>query len=503
MRFLAVPIIAGFAVLLLQGARMSRMLIESKALLDAELYADAIDEFRSLYTSEVVERLAQRGVPVTHDYLRQEGAIPLPATLSMLLGERLGQQRSGASTRLYSPYPFPWRSEGGLRDEFARKAWAQLSRDPQGSFYELDRSEAGSTLRYARADRMRPACVRCHNSHAQSPKRDWETGEVRGVLEVRIPINRIEAQARVALQEGLLLTGLMGLLGTGLLALIVGRLRRTSVELEQSVVDLRRNHDELSDAHDALVRARDEALAASRAKSEFLAVVSHELKTPLNAIIGYSEMLEEELDTTQRAELGPDLKRIHGAARHLGAQIDDILDFSRLEAGAPAELGRIGVAELVSQATSATPGLREGTVGFELRLPENAGDMTTDVARLRKALYALLANALKFTERGRITLGVTRELRGEVEWVCFAVQDTGIGMTAEQLAVVGRPFTQADGSATRRRGGTGLGLALVRSIAHLLGGSLAVVSEPGSGSTFTLCVPARSDTLAAEPAQGS
>jgi signal transduction histidine kinase len=341
--------------------------------------------------------------------------------------------------------------------------------------------------------------VRCHNSHAQSPKRDWKVGDVRGVLEVRIPMNRIEAQARTALQEGLLLTVLMGLLGIGLLSLIVGRLRRTSEELEQSVVDLRRNHGDLTAAHDALVTARDEALAASRAKSEFLAVMSHELKTPLNAIIGYSEMLEEELDTTQHAALGADLQRIHGAARHLGTQIDDILDFSRLEAGAPAELGRVGVAELVSQATSAIPGLGEGAVGFELRLPESPGDMTTDVARLRKALYALLANALKFTERGRITLTVSRELRDDDEWLCFAVQDTGIGMSAQQLAMVGRPFTQADGSATRRRGGTGLGLALVRSIAHLLGGSLAVTSEPGSGSTFTLCIPARSEALAAEP----
>ncbi len=108
----------------------------------------------------------------------------------MKLGQNIGSRSLGAHTRLYSPYPFPWREEeGGLKDDFGHKAWEHLKNHPDESFYKIDILQGRETLRYARADLMRPSCVNCHNTHLQSPKTDWKVGEVRGVLEINYPLD--------------------------------------------------------------------------------------------------------------------------------------------------------------------------------------------------------------------------------------------------------------------------------------------------------------------------
>ena len=153
-------------------------LINQSALENAALYSQALAEFRTIYTAKVVARLKGQGVTITHDYETRDGAIPLPATLSMELGKRIGEHQSGAETQLYSPYPFPWREEsGGLRDGFSKEAWHRLSQDPTEPFYRFEEVEGRTTLRYATADLMRPACVNCHNTHPDTPKNDWKAGQ--------------------------------------------------------------------------------------------------------------------------------------------------------------------------------------------------------------------------------------------------------------------------------------------------------------------------------------
>ena len=189
----------GMGCMLWYVSRLQSNLIASIALQDASLYAQALAEFRTLYTSEVVETVRPRGIEVTHDYMTHAGAIPLPVTLTMLLGKRISAHEAGAQIRLYSPYPFPSRrAEGGLRDAFGQAAWNFLQRNSTASFHRFEEVQGRPSLRYATADMMRPGCVNCHNTHAASPKTDWQTGDVRGVLEVVFPLDTAIAPPRLS-----------------------------------------------------------------------------------------------------------------------------------------------------------------------------------------------------------------------------------------------------------------------------------------------------------------
>ena len=162
-----------------QQHRSREQLIESSALQEAVRYSEMLREFRTLYSSEVVGPVASHGIEVSHDYDTKEAAIPLPATLSMLLGERLGESGSGGQVHLYSPHPFPWREEtGGLRDDFRREAWEALSLDPSEAVSRFEERAGRPVLRYATADVMRESCVGCHNSHPETPRRGWQDTKV-------------------------------------------------------------------------------------------------------------------------------------------------------------------------------------------------------------------------------------------------------------------------------------------------------------------------------------
>jgi PAS domain S-box-containing protein len=240
-----------------------------------------------------------------------------------------------------------------------------------------------------------------------------------------------------------------------------------------------------------LVAAIDASQDASRTKSAFLANMSHELRTPLNAIIGYSEMLQEELSDRGQTELLADLHKIHGAGRHLLRLINDILDISKIEAGRmdlfPESFDVAGMVREV--AATIEPMVLRRELRLELRCPADAGQMRADPTRLRQVLLNLLSNAAKFTERGGISLEVEKVALGGSPWVRFRVTDSGIGMSAEQLAKLFQAFSQVDPSSTRRYGGTGLGLAISRQLCQKMGGDITVQSEPGRGTAFTVHLP--------------
>ena len=239
-------------------------------------------------------------------------------------------------------------------------------------------------------------------------------------------------------------------------------------------------------------QAREDAEEANRTKSKFLANMSHELRTPLNAIIGYSEMLQEEAAEREDDGFGADLERINGAGKHLLGLINDVLDISKIEAGAmDIYLETFPVAAMIQDVQATIqPLVEKNSNSLEIDRPESVGSIHSDVTKVRQGRLNLLSNASKFTERGTISLTISKVTEEGAEWVNFAVADTGIGMTEEQMGGLFQAFAQAEASTSRRFGGTGLGLAITRHFCQMMGGEVLVESEAGKGSIFTMKLPA-------------
>ncbi len=240
-----------------------------------------------------------------------------------------------------------------------------------------------------------------------------------------------------------------------------------------------------------LRKAMEEAERASKQKSIFLAKMSHQLRTPLNAVIGYSEMLLEDSELADSGEQSDDLRRINSAGKHLLSLVTDVLDMSKIEADKtdiviqPFEL--VGFLEDVI-ATSRSVVEANGNEFLVERGP-GLGIVISDATRLRQAILNLLSNAGKFTKKGRVTLEITRE-KGEAEdWIKIAVSDTGIGISPDNLKKLFKNFNQADASTSSKYGGTGIGLALSQNLCRMMGGDISVESEFGRGSRFTIRVP--------------
>ena len=256
---------------------------------------------------------------------------------------------------------------------------------------------------------------------------------------------------------------------------------------------MRRKRDEemLILMNEELALARDFALEASRTKSTFVANMSHELRTPLNAILGYSEILQEDAALLGLPDLEDDLRKIYRAGKHLLDLINDILDMTKIEAGKlEIYYEDFDVPTLISDiCASIQPLLIKNSNQLKIECEPQLGDIHADMVRVRQILLNLLSNACKFTKSGKILIKVDRQKLTQGEYFRFAISDTGIGISSENIQKLFQPFIQADSSMTRQYGGTGLGLAISQRLCQMMGGEITISSELGKGSTFAICLP--------------
>lgn len=318
------------------------------------------------------------------------------------------------------------------------------------------------------------------------------------------------------------------ILGVGLITLFYFLLTKVDKDLEQrrikiiqSKTELEESHQQLSEYNQTLeskVEDRTMQLAksmknaeeaqrlaeeASETKSIFLANMSHELRTPMNAIIGYSDILIEEVDDLRKELVLPALETIQASGKHLLGIISEILDISKIEAGEiELYLEKFRLKPLIEEVAGMIRPISDKNSNrliIDYVKNEDNLEIYSDIARIRQSLYNLLSNSCKFTHEGIITLSIDTYKMNNQEWASFAVEDTGVGMSQQQITKLFQPFSQADISTTRKYGGTGLGLAITKKFCEMLGGDVTVKSVLNQGSTFTIHLPIRAQNPLEEP----
>ena len=409
------------AFMIWQASLSHRRLVESAAIHEAAHNLNLLGEFRALYASEVVAPALAHGMEVSHDGVSRKGAIPLPASLTILLGERLADTQHGGGLRLYSDFPFPWRSDGGPRDAFETDALSRLRQNPGQPFYRFEETDGRKVLRYATADVMRRACVSCHNTHPDSPKKNWKVGDVRGVLEVTLPMDSAVAQANSELRGTFLLVSSAGFFGLLGIAVVIRRLRGDAAELQQRV------------------RQRAAAEALLEAKRRELYVANQELKQLTDALREQSHRTQAILDTAAEGIITIDQQGIiesfnPAAERIFGYAAGDVIGRNiKMLMPAP-HSGRHDtyLANYLATGNSQVLGIEREILGLrkdgttfpievsisELEIGQRRifTGIVRDMTR-RKQLENQLSHAQKMESVGQLAAGVAHEINTPIQYV--------------------------------------------------------------------------------------
>jgi signal transduction histidine kinase len=289
---------------------------------------------------------------------------------------------------------------------------------------------------------------------------------------------------------------------------VTEELQAQASELQEQASEMEMLNEALAARTEEAELARAAADTANRAKSDFLATMSHELRTPINAVLGYGELLDLEIAGPVTPGQRLHIDRIRSSSRHLLTLVNDILDLAKVEAGQlTVEHEPDTVGEVIREAVALVGAqYAEREVSLRNECTEPATPYVGDRDRVRQILLNLLSNAVKFTEAGgsvAVRCGTTMQphpeaaLAGGGPWTCLQVEDTGIGISPEEVASVFQPFVQVEGGRTRTQGGTGLGLTISRQLARLMGGDLTLRSEKDRGSCFSLWLPSHTAAVGA------
>ncbi len=513
--------------------QLKAQMVETIALRGADTYARESSDMREWYAIEAVQRLHVLGIKASGE---TDGAVPLPTLLSSNLGAQLISGRSGERVRLSSQYPFPQAGDSEPQmDKFQREALDFLTQQPEQSFYQVDQVDGRQSLRFATASRMQEGCVTCHNEKAESPKRDWQVGQVGGIVEVVYPLDSLEKITRMNWLDSYGMMGVLVVLWLGGFGLIVLKLRRVSGELEsrveQRTADLNESHRQLEleiherkvaentirQARDNLekrVQERTAKLASSNAElirevaerkraendtrslnsqlvqrsaqleasnkelEAFSYSVSHDLRAPLRGIDGFSQAVLEDYDDKLDDSGRSYLQRVRAASQRMSQLIDAMLNLARLTRAdihtQDFDMSTI-VAEILDDLQKMEPE-REVTcvVAHDLYA-------TADPKLLRAVLENLLGNAWKFTrlqEAPCIEFG-HGQYKGQA---AFFVKDNGAGFDMTYSHKLFGTFQRLH--AYTEYPGVGVGLATVHRIIQRHGGQIWAEGAVDEGATF-------------------
>jgi len=523
-------------VIFLHISQLKTKMVETIALRGADTYTRELGEMQEWYATEVVQRLHAQGSKASEAYGEAEGTIPLPSLLSFNLGGQLLSGRSGEHVRLLSVYPFPRAGAfGQLTDPFQREAWEILNQHPEQPFYRVEQVDGRQSLRFAMAGRMQQECVNCHNEHIDSPKRNWQVGQVGGIVEIVYPLDSLENMTGMTIRDSFGMLGVLVMLWMGGFGLVVLKLRRISGELESRVrhrtVDLRESNRQLELeiyerqlAEDTLRQARDNLekrvqertgkLAASNAElirevaerkraeddsrtlnsqlvqrsaqleasnkelEAFSYSVSHDLRAPLRGIDGFAQAIledyDEKLDDSGRSYL----HRVRAASQRMSQLIDAMLNLARLTR---AEI-RTQTFDVSAVVRSILDDLQK--VDKERKVEcvvANNLFATADPQLIRAVLENLLGNAWKFTQqqpKARIEFG-HEQYKGQP---AYFVKDNGAGFDMTYSHKLFGTFQRLH--AYTEFPGVGVGLATVHRIIQRHGGQIWAEGAVNEGATF-------------------
>ena len=517
-------------------SQLKTQMVATIALRGADSHSKESSEMRERYSIEVVQRLHILGIKDSEPYRKKEGAIPLPALLSLNLGGQLFLGRPGERVRLLSGYPFPQAGNlDQLMDSFQRQAWEFLNQHPAESFYQVEQVDGRQSLRLATASRMQQECVNCHNENVESPKRDWQVGQVGGIVEIVYPLDSLEKITGMDWLDSYGMMGILVLLWLGGFGLVVLKLRGVSEDLEnrvrrrtadlnkanrqleveiherklaeetirqardnlekrvqertgklaasnaeliREVSERKRAEDDIRNLNSQLVQRSAQLEASNKELEAFSYSVSHDLRAPLRGIDGFSQAILEDYDEKLDESGRSYLQRVRAASQRMSQLIDAMLNLARLT--------RAEIHTKTFDMSALVHGILEDLKKIE---PEREVECvvannllaTADPQLIRAVLENLLGNAWKFTRQQpnpRIEFG-HGQYKGQA---AFFVKDNGAGFDMTYAHKLFGTFQRLH--AYTEFPGVGVGLATVHRIIQRHGGQIWAEGVVGEGAIF-------------------
>jgi signal transduction histidine kinase/ActR/RegA family two-component response regulator len=500
MSFILSLVVLGLLHTVQDVLQLERDLVEGLAIEEAARYSDALREFRTLYTSEVVERAMAHGTQITHDYEEYPGALPLPATLSMLLGKRLTKSQGG-DVRLYSDVPFPWRvREDQPLDSFQSMALETLRNEPSKPVLQFEDRDGVMVVRYATADLMRTSCVECHNTHPDSPKRDWVVGDVRGVLEVSRPVAASLSNMRLDIRKSLrtvVLVSALALLGFVVVVTILRRLAQHSQDLAERAVESNR---QLATEVKQRQFAEEQALNAQKLESLGLLAggIAHDFNNLLVSILGHLELAR--LPRSSPVAIERHLGLVNEGAERAKNLIKQMLTYVGKQ---PIEQQPIDLTHRIEQITPLMLSSLGRTSKFVFETEPDLPTFLGDPGQIDQVFMNLVTNASEAIGDQPGTISVRTGMAEDIEEVerfiaasanpdgqdksvsrvFLEVEDTGCGLEPEARKRMLDPFFSTKGP------GRGLGLASIQGIARAHDATILISSREHEGTLFRIEFP--------------